>query len=66
MSTEDFTPDEIEIPETRGELVQWMGRGPLRIGPADVSAKAVAAFVLGVAAAVAVLAAHRWRRGPRR
>jgi len=42
-----------------------MEPGPLRLGTAGVSAAAVAAFTLGVAAAFGALAAFRWL-APRR
>ena len=58
--TEDFAPE-----EQNGELVHWMAPGSLSIGAAGVTALAVAAFALGIAAALVVLAAGRWI-GPRR
>jgi hypothetical protein len=48
--------DDLEQPATDGELVHWMARPPLRVGPAGVSATAGVAFALGAAAAVAILA----------
>jgi len=48
-----------------GELVHWMARRPLRVGPAGVSATAGAAFTLGVMAAVTALALVHWL-GPER
>ena len=52
-------------PATNGELVHWMAKKPLRIGPTAVTAMAGGAFVLGVTAAVAVLALAHWL-GPQR
>ena len=60
MTPQDFSPDETDTPETQGELVHWMGRGPLRVGPSDISVAAVAAFAFGIAAAFAALALFRW------
>jgi hypothetical protein len=53
-SLEDIGP--VLSEEADGELVHWMGRKPLSLGPAGVSATAVGAFVLGVAATLLVLA----------
>jgi len=67
MSEQVF--DEVEsalaAPETDGELVHWMARKPLRVGPAGVSATAGVAFTVGVIATVAVLALTHWL-GPQR
>lgn len=58
-------PEEIGLeealapPPTDGELVHWMSRGPLRLGPAGIAATAAASFVLGVAATLGALAAWR-------
>jgi hypothetical protein len=50
-----------EIPEANdGELVHWMDPKPLRVGPAGITGTALAAFALGAAAAVAVLALAHW------
>jgi hypothetical protein len=59
--------DRLETPPTQpnGELVHWMARKPLRVGPAGVSATAGAAFALGAVTAVAVLALAHWL-GPER
>jgi hypothetical protein len=57
---EEFTP---EAPS--GELVHWMTRGHARLEPPGIAVTAVAAFTLGVAAAVGTLAALRWL-APRR
>jgi hypothetical protein len=55
----------LEQPATDGELVHWMGRPPLRVGPAGVSITAGLAFTLGVVAAVGTLAMMHWL-GPER
>lgn len=55
--TDDLTPD-AEAPSA--ELVHWMGRGPLRVGPNDVSAAVLAAFALGALAAIGAISALRW------
>lgn len=60
LPTEDFAPE-----EPKGELVHWMSPGRMRLEPAGVSATVIAAFVLGAAAALGVLAAARWL-APRR
>lgn len=60
LPTEDFAPE-----EPNGELVHWMGRGHLRLGPAGVAVVVTAAFALGAAAVLAAMAAGRWI-GPRR
>jgi hypothetical protein len=59
--------DRLETPPPlpNGELVHWMARKPLRVGPAGVSATAGAAFALGAVTAVAVLALAHWL-GPER
>jgi hypothetical protein len=57
--------EDLEQPAPDGELVHWMARPPLRVGPAGVSVTAGAAFTLGVAAAVAALALMHWL-GPER
>lgn len=72
LPTEEFTPE-----QPSGDLVHWMEPGRLQLGAAGVSAAAVTAFALGVAAAFGALAAFRylaprreglppwrWRRGP--
>lgn len=72
LPTEEFTPE-----QPSGDLVHWMAPGRLRFGAAGLSATAVTAFALGVAAAFGALAAFRylaprreglppwrWRRGP--
>lgn len=57
--------DDLSQPAANGELVHWMDRPPLKVGPAGVSMTAGAAFALGVAAAVGVLALLHWV-GPER
>jgi hypothetical protein len=67
LPVEEFTP---EAPS--GDLVHWMQPGPVRLEPPGIAVTALAAFVLGVAAAVAVgwlaprregLPPWKWRRG---
>ncbi len=54
QSLEDIGP---ELPKhTDGEVVHWMGRPPVKVGPLGVSVAAVGGFALGVAATLAVLA----------
>lgn len=55
LPTEDLAAD-----APSGELVHWMAPGQARVGPAALSGTAVAAFALGVAAAVGTLYALRW------
>lgn len=43
-----------------GELVHWMQRRPLRVGPAGVSAAAAGAFLLGLGVGAAALAVAHW------
>ena len=57
--------DDLGQPTPEGELVHWMEPKPLRVGPGGVSATAAAAFALGVAATLAVLALTHWL-GPAR
>jgi hypothetical protein len=57
--------EDLEPEEPSGELVHWMAPGQLRVGPAGIAVLAAAAFAVGVAAALAALAAGRWI-GPRR
>jgi hypothetical protein len=52
--------DDLEQPTPNGELVHWMQRPPLRVGPAGVGVTAGAAFTLGVVTAVAMLALMHW------
>jgi hypothetical protein len=56
---------DLEQPTPDGELVHWMQRPPLRVGPAGMGVTAGAAFTLGVVAAVATLALMHWL-GPER
>ncbi|MFI4964415.1 MAG: hypothetical protein ACHP9T_03520 [Caulobacterales bacterium] len=57
--------DQLGRPAPNGELVHWMDRKPLSIGPAGMSVTAGAAFTAGVLATVAVLALLHWL-GPER
>jgi len=57
--------DDLGQPTPDGELIHWMSRKPLKLGPAGISAAAGAAFTLGVIATVAVLALTHWL-GPER
>lgn len=52
--------DDLEQPTPEGELIHWMDRRPLRVGPVGISATAGAAFTLGVVMTVAVLALTHW------
>jgi hypothetical protein len=56
---------DLEQPTPDGELVHWMQRPPLRVGPAGMGVTAGAAFTLGVVVAVATLALMHWL-GPER
>ena len=56
----DGIGDEVRPVESNGELVHWMARKPLTVGPAGISAAAAGAFALGAASAVAVLALMHW------
>jgi len=60
LPIEEYTP---ETPS--GELVHWMTPGHVRLQPPGIAVTAVAAFALGVAAAVGAFAAFRWL-APRR
>ena len=57
--------DEVRPVESNGELVHWMARKPLTVGPAGISAAAAGAFALGAVTAVVVLALMH-RLGPAR
>jgi hypothetical protein len=57
--------DDLQQPAADGELVHWMERPPLRVGPAGVGVTAGAAFTLGVVVAVGTLALLGWL-GPER
>jgi hypothetical protein len=48
--------DEILPAEPNGELVHWMGKKPLTVGPAGISAAAAGAFALGALVTLAALA----------
>jgi hypothetical protein len=57
--------DDLQQPAPDGELVHWMDRRPLRVGPAGVGLTAGAAFTLGVVVTVGTLAFMGWL-GPER
>ncbi len=57
--------EDLEQPAPNGELVHWMQRKPLAVGPGGLSAAVASGFALGVAATVAVLALGGWL-APRR
>ena len=57
--------DDLAQPAANGDLVHWMDRPRLRVGPAGVSVTAGAAFTLGVVSAVVALALMHWL-GPER
>jgi hypothetical protein len=57
--------DDLGQPAEDGELVHWMDRRPISVGPVGMSATAGVAFTLGVVATVAVLALAHWL-GPER
>jgi hypothetical protein len=57
--------DDLGQPAENGELVHWMERKPLAVGPAAVSAAVAGAFVLGAVTAVVALALMHWL-GPQR
>ena len=65
--SEQFVEDleDLEQPTAEQEVVHWMPRPRMRVGPAAVSATAAGAFVLGIAAAVTLLAMAHWL-GPQR
>ncbi|MBS0360956.1 MAG: hypothetical protein JSR98_06220 [Proteobacteria bacterium] len=52
-------------PLSNGEMVHWMEKKPIRVGPAGLSAAALGGFAFGVAATVSVLALMGWI-GPER
>ena len=58
-------PGEALPPQPNGELVHWMDKKPLSVGPKGLSAAAGAAFSLGVVATLTVLALVHWL-GPQR
>jgi hypothetical protein len=43
-------------PDADGEIVHWMNKPPMTLGPAGVSMAALGGFALGVVATLAVLA----------
>lgn len=47
-------------PLNNGEMVHWMARKPIRVGPAGLSAAAATGFVVGVAGTLTVLALAGW------
>ena len=51
----DGIGDDVGPVESNGELIHWMRRKPLTVGPAGISAAAAGAFALGAAVAVVVL-----------
>ena len=57
--------EDLEQPAADGEMVHWMARPPLQVGPVGVTVTAGAAFTLGVVTAVATLALMHWL-GPER
>lgn len=57
--------DDVLPPEPNGEVVHWMDPRPPSLGVAGVSMATAAAFALGAATAVAVLAMMHWL-GPQR
>ena len=52
--------DDVLPLEPNGELVHWMEPRPMSLGVTGVSMATAAAFALGVAATVAVMAVMRW------
>jgi hypothetical protein len=61
----DGIGEDVRPVESNGELVHWMARRPLTVGPAGISAAAAGAFALGAVATVVVLALMHWL-GPER
>jgi hypothetical protein len=57
-SLEDVGPALPE--EDEQEVVHWMEKPPLRVGPLGLTATAVGAFSLGVVAGMAVFALAGW------
>lgn len=57
--------DDVLPPEPNGEVVHWMDPRPMSVGVTGVSLATAAAFAIGAATAVAVLAAFHWL-GPQR
>jgi hypothetical protein len=57
--------EDLAQPTANGELVHWMGRKPIAIGPAGLSVAVASGFALGVAATLAVLGLSGWL-GPER
>ncbi|MET0272510.1 MAG: hypothetical protein ABW360_05930 [Phenylobacterium sp.] len=48
--------DETRPADTNGELVHWMERKPVALGPAGISAAAISAFALGALVTLGALA----------
>ena len=61
----DGIGDDVRPVAPDGELVHWMARRPLTLGPAGISATAAGAFALGAATALVALALMH-RLGPER
>lgn len=57
--------EDLEQPTPNGELVHWMARKPLTVGPTGLSVAAASGFVLGVVGTLTVLALAGWL-GPER
>jgi hypothetical protein len=57
--------DDVGPMESNGELVHWMEPKPLSVGPAGISAAAIAAFALGAAVALGVVAMMHFRGSER-
>jgi hypothetical protein len=47
--------EDLEQPAANGQLVHWMDRKPLTVGPRGLGAAALGGFGLGVAATLVVL-----------
>jgi hypothetical protein len=52
--------EDLAQPAPNGELVHWMGRKPMAVGPGGLSVAVASGFALGVAATVAVLGLGGW------
>ena len=61
----DQAPPQANGTVANGEMVHWMERKPIRVGPAGISAAALGGFAFGVAATLGVLALTGWI-GPER
>ena len=51
----DYLDDRLDD-ESSGSVVRWMGRPPMHLSPAALSGAVAGAFVLGLAAAVGLMA----------